>query len=83
MDKFTKEEVKCIKTSQKITKALKKTKEIITCPFLGISYDGKCELCHKFMGTKFFHDEFKHPCNQLNEDEIKKRYWRNVNKKGN
>ena len=70
-------EVKYIKISQANMRIIKKAGGKISCPFIGIGCLDNCKLCHKFMETKPS-EYLPHPCNQLSDDEVKKRYWRNV-----
>ena len=74
---MTKTEIKYIKISQANKRAVKETGKKVSCPFIGIGCLHSCKLCHKFMGTKSGR-YLSHPCNQLSDDEVKKRYWRNI-----
>jgi len=74
---LTEKEIKYIKISQANMRVVKEAGGKVICPFIGIEYLHNCELCHKFMKTKS-NIYFSHPCSQLSNDEVKKRYWRNI-----
>ncbi len=90
MNNLTREERELLITTQKNCREIKEVlNRRIMCPF---QYSYKkinsmekmksiCTLCHKWMGTDF--NKSAHPCLELNEKEVKKRFWRSTDEPTN
>lgn len=59
-------------------RARKNRGKSVGCPFMFTDYPSRCKLCFEWMKLKWKEFNYKHPCDLLDEEEVKKRFWRNV-----
>jgi len=73
---MTHEELEIVKEAQYYARIRKNTGKTIACPFAYVKNFFSifaCRLCHKWMGT--IDKKGSHPCNQLPQDEVRRRFW--------